>query len=457
MSVCKMEKLTVVCRIKDADAIVRRLMRLRAVSLTKRSEASPAASLDGFSPHADVAGATARLARVEAVLPVLQKRSTRKKGLFPAPLTASAEEFLADGRYATAWRVVEEAEKILQTQGEMRAEANALRTRLDTYRPYLTLKEPLGFTGTETTCFLLGCLPAGTRHERVLEALSGLAAHVTPISEDSAGVYISLLVHRSAKDAALRALSGLGFVKAPFSGEAQRAAELFDRCREELWELEEALKRLDARLTALAEKLDLVEILSDVERTTLLAEENKSELAKTKECAVLVGWCPAKRREQIGAVLDEFHAAYELEEPAEGEEPPILLKNNAFSRNFEWVLGMYAYPKYGTLDPTFVMSIFYFLIFGIMFADAGYGLVMSAVCFAAVRWLHPRESMKRFLLMFGYCGISCIIFGVLLGSYFGNFPLAFMESMMGMAPEELPRLSILPAEAANVAVLFDPI
>ena len=65
--------------------------------------------------------------------------------------------------------------------------------------------------------------------------------------------------------------------------------------------------------------------------------------------------------------------------------------------------------------------------------------------------------MKRFLLMFGYCGISCTVFGVLLGSYFGNFPLAFMEYMMGIPADQLPRLSLLPAEAANVAVLFDPI
>jgi V/A-type H+-transporting ATPase subunit I len=118
---------------------------------------------------------------------------------------------------------------------------------------------------------------------------------------------------------------------------------------------------------------------------------------------------------------------------------------------------MYAYPRYGTYDPTLVMSIFYFLIFGLMFADAGYGALLCAVCFSLVRWAQPRESMKRFLLMFGYCGISCILFGILFGSYFGNFPLAFMESVLKLTPEQMPNLSILPAEAANVAVLLDPL
>ena len=44
----------------------------------------------------------------------------------------------------------------------------------------------------------------------------------------------------------------------------------------------------------------------------------------------------------------------------------VLLKNNGFATNFEWVLGMYSYPQYGRFDPTFIMSIFYFVIFGIM-------------------------------------------------------------------------------------------
>ncbi|MBQ8342193.1 MAG: V-type ATP synthase subunit I, partial [Clostridia bacterium] len=106
---------------------------------------------------------------------------------------------------------------------------------------------------------------------------------------------------------------------------------------------------------------------------------------------------------------------------------------------------------------TLLMSIFYFLIFGLMFADAGYGLVLMIACFGIVHWCHPGEGMKRFLLMFGYCGISCFIFGVLFGAYFGNFPLSFMENVLGTPVNQLPNLSLLPAEAANVAILFDPL
>ena len=104
-------------------------------------------------------------------------------------------------------------------------------------------------------------------------------------------------------------------------------------------------------------------------------------LADREECVVLEGWVPAEREGKIAAALDKLPCAFGMEEPPEGEEPPVLLKNNGFSSNFEWVVGMYSYPKYGTFDPTTVMSIFYFLIFGLMFADVGYGILVTLIGF----------------------------------------------------------------------------
>ena len=457
MSVIAMEKLTVISTAEHADLIVRRLMRLRAVSLRRGDGEEQAAVPDSFAPRTDTAAISARVARIEAAIKALTKYSRRRKRLFGSQTPISSDAFQTDGRSDTAWKIVDETNKILQGLAEETAKRDAIMTRINAFEPYAALEFPLSFTGTKTTVFFTGSLPGGIRPERIETALQGMAARLTVLSSDTTGTYVTVIAHRSEEDATLRVLSGLGFLRSPLPVADETVYELLCRAGDELERSEDELARLTARLSVLADKLDEVEILCDIERTALLAEENKQALAMTGQCVVLRGWCPVTERERVAAVLDGFCAAYEFESPSEGEEPPVLLKNNGFARNFEWVLGMYAYPKYGTFDPTLIMSIFYFLIFGLMFADAGYGLFLTLVCFGAVRWLHPRESMKRFLLMFGYCGISCTVFGVLLGSYFGNFPLAFMEHMMGIPTEELPRLSILPAEAANVAVLFDPI
>ena len=454
MSVSTMEKLTVIAPKADADAIVRRLMRTRAVSLAPIEEDAAVAP---FEPETDMAAAAQAVARIEAILPLLNRRSKRKKPLFAQQTPVSAEDFRHDGRYETAQKVVEEATKILDTQAALKASIEEAKARLRALEPYLDLEFPLDFCGTEATVYLIGVLPSGTKLDRARAALAEIAAEIEQIGADGAGTYVCLIVHRDEEDDALRALAGLGFLRAPLPVTPKTVKTLFDEARRERDRHEEALERLDARLTVLAERLNDVEILYDIERTSLLAEENLRRLSMTEQCMVLSGWCPVKKRDKVSALLEEFGAAYRFAAPAEGEDVPILLQNNGYAKNFEWVLGMYAYPKYGTFDPTLVMSIFYFIIFGLMFADAGYGLVLMAACFGIVRWCHPREGMKRFLLMFGYCGISCFIFGVLFGAYFGNFPLSFMENVLGTPVNQLPNLSLLPAEAANVAVLFDPL
>ena len=111
MSVSKMEKLTAILPREGADALLRRLMRLKAVSLIDAPAEPGGAQID-----TDVSGAAERVARVEAVLPVLQKRSTRKFALFRQQVRVSHSAFRADGRYDLAWKLVGEAEKILNEQ-----------------------------------------------------------------------------------------------------------------------------------------------------------------------------------------------------------------------------------------------------------------------------------------------------------------------------------------------------
>ena len=455
MSVTKMQKLTVIAPLDEADALMRRLMRLRAVSLTRTdtegTDMTPLAAGEGA-----LAEAAARAARVDAVLPVLAKRSKRKKQLFPPATPVKTAEFKSSGRYDSAWKTVAETEKIVKSMAERRADLLAEQDLMAALLPYLSYPYPLNEEGTEHTVFLLGALPGSVTDEKLAAAIGELGVVTEVLSRDKRSVTLFAVCHKSRREEVLHALATLGFVRAVFKGETGTATEAYDAADRRADKIREAEERMESRLQILADNLTDIEILSDIEHTTRLTEENKRKLAATGRCAVLSGWCPVPAEQKIVQALEPFAAAYEFEDPAEGEEPPVLLKNNGFARNFEWVLGMYAYPKYGRYDPTFLMSIFYFIIFGLMFADAGYGLLLAVLCFGAVRWFKPREGMKRFLLMFGFCGIACIICGVLFGSYFGDFPLAFMRNILHIPEERLPRLALI-SEGANIAVLFDPL
>ena len=454
MSVTKMEKLTAILPIHAADKLLRKLMRLHCVSLN-RVEADEDTSVI-LTDKKDRAAAT-RAARADAVLPILRKHTHRKKSLF-APITrCDFDDFRTSGDAERAQKTVEETERILQATTDLDRQIADEEALMQSLLPYLSFPFSLDDQGTAHTRFLLGSIPAGIKTELLEKAANETGFVLEVLHADKTGSYLSILFHKTEEDKVLASLSPLGFLPATFADDRGKPTAVFDAASKRAKKLQDDKSRLKAQLEILSENLTDVEILSDMEHTTRLTGEHKEKLVTTKKCAVLSGWCPAPAKERVIAALEESGAAYDFAPPAEGDDVPVLLKNNGFARNFEWVVGMYSYPQYGKFDPTFIMSIFYFLIFGLMFADAGYGLLLTLAGFIIPLKCDLRDGMKRFMLMFGYCGISCIIFGVLFGSYFGNFPLAFMEYMLGYTGEQLPNLALMPTLAANVAVWFDPL
>ena len=101
MSVSAMEKLNVVIAKDEADALCRRLMRLRAVSLLPVPGDLPALK------EGDPGAVRAHAARVDAVLPELTKRRRRKKAIFARPNPVSFEEFRRGEGFERAERSIE--------------------------------------------------------------------------------------------------------------------------------------------------------------------------------------------------------------------------------------------------------------------------------------------------------------------------------------------------------------
>lgn len=442
MSISKMKKLTVFAHAADADRVVRRLMRCRCVDV-----AVPENEENGLRLNlceAERAAQEEKLSRINAALAFLHKHSG-KAPLVKLRQTVDRAAFCADGSAKEAWFTVERVEEITDRLAEIRAERGRAELLMEQLLPWRGYDLPLGVTGTGRTRVVLGTFPASADREYVHDSLAIDGVHCELIGTDERVHYAVLIFHRADEDKLGGRLAELGFLRVSLKDEGAEPAAEFDAARRALRWLGDEAGALEKELNTLAEKTPLVEVLADIEQTTLTAIQTRERMARTENCVMLTGWLPADAEKKVTAVLERFACAWEIAEPEEGDDVPILLRNNGFAANFEWVLGMYAYPKYGTYDPTFVMSIFYFIIFGIMFADVGYGLMLVLGCFGAIKLLKPREGMKRFLSMFGYCGISSIVWGVVLGSYFGDLPKMFMTKMLGIAPPE------------KIALWFDPI
>ena len=429
MSVSTMKKLTVLAYSTDAEAVVRKLMNLRCV------EMRPARSLHGnalsfVDCDAQKAEAERRLQSIRLAIPHLVKYTTRKKKLGRSLHRVDRDAFVREGRDKTAWRTVEETLTVVNDMARAQEKGTRARALMDSLLPWLEYDAPLNASGSaKTDLYLVGGAKIDAK-EDALAAIEAAGGYPEVVSEEEHGLYLSLTCHKDDSERIDRVLTEYGFLKTAFPELSVTARVAYENAEAEELAAETEYLRLEEQLRELSQGLDDVEILCDLEATTVTVCLQKRKLATTKNCVLLEGWVPSFMEDRVTDALSKFECACELAVPDKDEEPPVLLRNNKFAANFEWVIGMYSYPKYGTFDPTFIMSIFYFIIFGLMFADVGYGLLLVLACFGGVKLLNPKPGLRRMMMMFGYCGFSCIAMGVIFGGWFGDLPVAIMTNLL---------------------------
>jgi V/A-type H+/Na+-transporting ATPase subunit I len=159
------------------------------------------------------------------------------------------------------------------------------------------------------------------------------------------------------------------------------------------------------------------------------------KFGQTEYAFVITGWIPVTDMKDLKkALFDRFGddiiiTQKEIDEH-EYDDIPIALTNPKqvapFAALFPQVAG--GLPKYGTVDPTWFIALFYPIIFGMIVGDIGYGAVMLA----AVIWLRFKYKDKPFAQtatsVLGPACTMAIAFGFVYGEFFGNI---FGTSMLG--------------------------
>ena len=172
---------------------------------------------------------------------------------------------------------------------------------------------------------------------------------------------------------------------------------------------------IDAEVVALKERLQGVKIEATAER------EADGLLM------VMEGWAEAETADKVDALLEEYpNVVYIKSDPTPEDDTPVKLKNNRFARLFEMIGGLYALPKYGTLDMTPFFAPFYMLFFAICLNDAGYGAIIFALGLVLAL---KSKAMRTAAYLTMVCGGATTLFGLYTGSVFGMS----IPSLMGYA------------------------
>ena len=447
--IAAMKKLTLAALKSDIDKLCSEIMWLEAVETSEFDMSALPEYAESFGNDSDIYLAEQNLQRLKNALDTLSPYgSGKKKRLIPPVLTRAQFESLESFK-DEAFDVAAETERISKDIASARAAVNKASNDIASFVPFESLDEPLNLDSTAYTSVIRGTFPKIIKLDDVKKRLDEAGFDYELVTLGVYGDFSYVLAVVLKQDAAefLKELGSEGFSRIlPFDSPLSAAGQI-EKLKSDIENYNENIVKLTSSYRLLAEKLPVLEQTVDYLSSRLEAERIKQKLISTDSACILTGWVPEYMAPALEKKLSGFECCYSLETPAEDDKVPVKLLNRRLATPFESVLGLYSYPDYRGVDPTFVMSIFYFIIFGLIMQDVLYGLILLFGAKALASFLRAKDgsAMKKMLDMFSICGISTIICGVLFGGYFGNLPSAFAQNILGI--ENFP----------NIAVAFDPV
>ena len=180
----------------------------------------------------------------------------------------------------------------------------------------------------------------------------------------------------------------------------------------------------------------------------------EDSLESTQLVYRVTGWIPADESRSVLEELDKLsEGRIAIREYTPNEVPaviaghekvPVSLKHGKFIGSFERIIFSYGSPLYGTIDPTPFVAIFFTILFGIMFGDAGQGLVFLLLGILMETKVAKVGGWNKFAPVFIAIGASSFIMGLLTGEFFATETVLepFSRFVTGLFGE--PRHAILP-------------
>ena len=433
MAIVQMQRIRVCGLRRQRKHILELLQRRGVVEIDE-----PGEDQAGFE-RADVSSQRASLEKelrqTQEALQILQEAVPEKKPPLSmlagrSPLT---EKELEDFREQSAktMALIRQVTSAAREREEIRSSLLRLETEEEALAPWSSLDVPLRSRGTKTTAVFAGTLPG----EWTAAALEGraepipLSVEIVSVLQDQACLFAVCL--KRDREAAEQFLRSLGFA-APAAAGKTPPSERREAIAKERRELKQREEELQKELGKLADQRRDIQLLADSLTMRIEKYHMIDRLLQTRHTFLFAGYVPAANGPALEKELEACGAAAELSAPGPEDDVPVLLKNNKFTAPVEGVLESYSMPGKGEIDPTPVMAIFYYVLFGMMLSDAAYGLIMVIACgFCLLRFKNMEPGMRKSLRMFFFCGISTAFWGFMYGSFFGDVVAVFSKTFLG--------------------------
>ena len=425
MAIVKMKKFKLFALEKDRKSLLKELQKFSYVHFVKTKEDDE--SLKEINFNQDMTTIKEKSQKVKWMLNYFVK-------LFPKETKKEIDEssvketlLVLLEQQANKYDFSNDYENLAKINGEIDSNKEEI-ANLEIYRKelskWLNIKESLGnLKAFKTAKFFLGTV-AKKNFEALKDNLRNFEhTYIEEISDESSQVNIMLLTSNTEEKGLKNELKTYSFTETNFDFDTSFTEE-YEKTKFREEELKKANEKLKEKVEKLLKLIPKLLIQKEYLDNALMRETVVSNFKATDTVNVIEGYIPKDMEEEFKRIINKNsnkNNYLEITEvDKEDPEVPILLKNSGVTGLFESITQMYALPRYNEIDPTAILSIFYWIFFGMMVADFAYGLILFILSGLALMFGKFDENKRKFLKFFFALSFSTMIWGLLYGSAFGD-------------------------------------
>ncbi len=431
MAIVKMNKFTLLAFESKKDALLEKLqefsnaefINLQDEELLDNNEALEGLQKDAID--ADIAKYEEQLSKVKFALQFLNNYVPKQSGIKAlrtgkATLTMDElNEKVQNSDWEAIYTKVKEKEEGL---AKLDNEKTKLQNIVNSLQPYEALDVPLGsLKELKETSYFLGSV--ANQYENELVSATN-DCYVEVISKSNQDTYFIAVCNNAVKESVEEALRGVGFT--PFkTDESETPLKAIHDYNDRIGHIDSEKFIIKEELAGYEGSMKTLQLVYEYLKNVVGRKAISTNFLKTDSTTLIRGWVPTKYNNRLESICSEvlgedYYLNYEEVKEEEIEDVPIKLENNDLNDAFQSVTEMYALPRYDFIDPTPYVTPFYLIFFGMMVADAGYGIVMLIATLLALKYFKFDDGMKKMIKFFHYLSYPTIAFGVLYGGYFGD-------------------------------------
>lgn len=307
---------------------------------------------------------------------------------------------------------------------QLKVEEGKLHNQMEMLVPWKSLDIPVEELGpTKKTVFVPIIMSRKSKIQLESKLREDeLLAEMKTLGESQDDIYALIIYHQDNSDEIQNLFKEFSINIQEFPGLIGAPGEIIRQDEARLVEIEKERENIKAEAKALGDQKLAFEILYDYYSLERDRKEAFLKVSDTDKTFSLEAWVPAEKEEQvmkkIGEITDSVYV--ELSEPTDEDEMPVLLSNSKLIEPFEVITELYSLPDPRGIDPNVFMAPFYFVFFGMMLSDAGYGIIVSLLAGLAMKRFKLVGQAKKFTEMLFLCGISTFFWGAIFGGWFGD-------------------------------------